>query len=259
MTHSARKPLVAGNWKMHKTVAESVALAHAVAEARVGPRTEVVLAPVFTALGPVAAALRGTNFGVAGQDCHWEPQGAYTGAIAPEMLRDVGCTHCIVGHSERRQYFGETDAGVHRKIVALGRVKLVPIACLGETLAERESGATFSVLSRQLDGMFGSLDAEGADALAANLVVAYEPVWAIGTGRTAKSSDAQLAHAFLRDRLRDRLGDVAERIRILYGGSVKADNAAELMAQPDIDGVLVGGASLDAAGFSRIIQAAGSS
>ncbi len=258
MTHPARRPLIAGNWKMHRTVSESVALARAVAEGgRIGPRTDVVVAPVATALSAVAQSLLGTGIALAGQNCHWETQGAFTGEVSPEMLRDVGCTFVLVGHSERRQLFGETDATVHKKLLGAQRVGLVPIGCLGETLAERESGVTFTVLQRQLDGMFGALDAAEADALAAKLVIAYEPVWAIGTGRTARSSDAQLAHAYLRDRLRDRLGDGAEGVRILYGGSVKADNAAELLAQPDIDGVLVGGASLDPAGFARIIQAAG--
>jgi len=258
MTNAARRPLIAGNWKMHRTVAESVALARAVADgSRIGPRTDVVVAPVSTALSAVAQTLTGTGIGLSGQNCHWETQGAFTGEVSPEMLRDVGCGFVLVGHSERRQLFGETDATVHKKLLAARRAGLVPIACLGETLAERESGVTFVVLQRQLDGMFAALDAAEADALAAGFVLAYEPVWAIGTGRTARSSDAQLAHAYLRDRLRDRLGDGAEGVRILYGGSVKADNAAGLLAQPDIDGVLVGGASLDAAGFARIIQAAG--
>ncbi len=247
----SRKPLIAGNWKMHRTVSESVALARAVADtSRVGPRTEVVVAPVFTALQAVAQALVGTRVAVAGQNVHCEDQGAFTGEISAPMLKDVGCAWSLVGHSERRQLFGETDAAVQKKLFALRKHGLAPIACLGETLAEREGGVTYDVLRRQLD-------AQEATALLTGLVLAYEPVWAIGTGRTAKSSDAQSAHAFLRDRIRDRYGEVADTVRILYGGSVKPDNAAELLAQPDVDGVLVGGASLDAAGFARIIQAAG--
>jgi triosephosphate isomerase len=173
------------------------------------------------------------------------------------MLRDVGCAWVLVGHSERRQLFGETDATVHKKLLAARKHGVRPIVCLGETLSERESGVTYEVLRRQLDGALGALEGDDARAVLQGLVLAYEPVWAIGTGRTAKSSDAQSAHAYLRDRVRDRFGEVADTVRVLYGGSVKADNAAELLAQPDVDGVLVGGASLDAAGFVRIIQAAG--
>ena len=254
----SRKPLIAGNWKMHRTVSESVALARAGADtSRVGPRPEVVVAPGFTALQAVAQALVGTRVAVAGQNVHCEDQGAFTGEISAPMLKDVGCAWSLVGHSERRQLFGETDAAVQKKLFALRKHGLAPIACLGETLAEREGGVTYDVLRRQLDAMTASLDAQEATALLTGLVLAYEPVWAIGTGRTAKSSDAQSAHAFLRDRIRDRYGEVADTVRILYGGSVKPDNAAELLAQPDVDGVLVGGASLDAAGFARIIQAAG--
>jgi triosephosphate isomerase len=254
----SRSPLIAGNWKMHRTVSESVALARAVADGgRIGPRTEVVVAPVATALAAVAKALEGTAVAVAAQNVHWEEQGAFTGEISPGMVKDAGCAWCLVGHSERRQLFGETDAAVHKKLMGLRKHGVKPIACLGETLGERESGVTYEVLRRQLEGMLGALDAGEAAGLLTGLVLAYEPVWAIGTGRTAKASDAQSAHAFLRDRVRDRFGEVADTVRILYGGSVKADNAAELLAQPDIDGVLVGGASLDPAGFARIIQAAG--
>ena len=254
----SRSPLIAGNWKMHRTVSESVALARAVADGgRIGPRTEVVVAPVATALAAVAKALEGTAVAVAAQNVHWEEQGAFTGEISPGMVKDAGCAWCLVGHSERRQLFGETDAAVHKKLMALRKHGVKPIACLGETLGERESGVTYEVLRRQLEGMLGALDAGEAEGLLRGLVLAYEPVWAIGTGRTAKASDAQSAHAFLRDRVRDRFGEVADTVRILYGGSVKADNAAELLAQPDIDGVLVGGASLDPAGFARILQAAG--
>ena len=258
MTSPSRRALVAGNWKMHRTVDGSVELARALADtARIGPRTDVVVAPVFTALSAVAKALTGTAIGVAGQHCHWEDQGAFTGEIAPPMLKDVGCAWCLVGHSERRHLFGETDAMVHRKTVALRKHGLRPIVCVGETLAERESGVTFDVLRRQWHGALGGLDGDEARAFVGDIVLAYEPVWAIGTGRTASASDAQSAHAYLRDRVRHELGEVADGVRILYGGSVKPDNAAELLAQPDVDGLLVGGAALDAAGFARIIQAAG--
>ncbi|MDP3274281.1 MAG: triose-phosphate isomerase [Deltaproteobacteria bacterium] len=253
MTHSARRPLIAGNWKMHNSLAESVALARAVADVRIGPRTDVVVAPVFTALSAVAQALVGTPVGLAGQDLHWEPKGAFTGAISAPMLKDVGCSHVIIGHSERRQYFGETDESVRNKTLAALRSGLTPIVCVGETLAEREGGITFEVIGRQLDAVLNACESSEIAAM----VIAYEPVWAIGTGRTAKSSDAQLAHAFLRDRARHKHAEAADRTRVLYGGSVKADNAAELLAQPDIDGALVGGASLDAETFGRIIRAAG--
>ena len=258
MTSAARRPLIAGNWKLHRGIAESVELARAVADgARIGPRTDVVVAPVFTALHAVAQALRGTRVLVSAQDVYWEKQGAFTGEVSAAMIRDAGCAYGIVGHSERRQYFGETDAQVFKKITALQAEGVTPIACLGESLAERESGVTYEVLRRQLEGMLGGVTGGDAARLLDGLVLAYEPVWAIGTGRTAKSADAQLAHGYLRDRLRSMHGDLADGVRILYGGSVKADNAAEILAQPDIDGVLVGGASLDAAGFARIIQAAG--
>ncbi|MEZ4405910.1 MAG: triose-phosphate isomerase [Polyangiales bacterium] len=257
MTHPSRRALIAGNWKMHRTVAESVELARAVASVRPGPRTDVVVAPVFTALYAVGQALTGTALALAAQDVYWERQGAFTGEISAEMLADVGCAFGLVGHSERRHVFGETDAHVHKKAVALRRAGVTPIACVGETLSERESGVTFEVLRRQLEGLTEGLDDAAAVGLLDGSVIAYEPVWAIGTGRTAKSGDAQAAHAYLRDRLRSRFGEVAERVRILYGGSVKPDNAAELLAQPDVDGVLVGGASLDPKGFGQIIQAAG--
>lgn len=254
MTHPNRRPLIAGNWKMHKTVSESVALARAIADTtRIGPRTDVVVAPVFTALSSVKTALEGTPIGLSAQNLHWESQGAFTGEVSAAMLVDVGCRYVIIGHSERRQYFGETDEGVAKKTKAARAAGLVPIVCVGETLSEREAGITFDVIGRQIDAALAVLD----EAALATTVVAYEPVWAIGTGKTAKASDAQLAHAFLRDRAKNKYGDAGDALRILYGGSVKADNAAELLAQPDIDGALVGGASLDAEGFGRIIRAAG--
>lgn len=254
MTHSQRRPLIAGNWKMHKTIAESVALARAVADtSRIGPRTDVVIAPVFTALASVAKVLEGTPIALAAQDLFWESQGAFTGEVSAPMLVDAGCRYVIVGHSERRQYFGETDATVAKKTKAALDAGLIPIVCVGETLGEREAGITFDVIARQLDAVLLTID----EAKLGSVVIAYEPVWAIGTGKTAKSTDAQLAHAFLRDRIHNKVGPVAQVVRILYGGSVKPDNAAELLAQPDIDGALVGGASLDADAFAKIIRAAG--
>jgi triosephosphate isomerase len=253
VTNSQRRPLIAGNWKMHKTIAESVALARAVAETRIGPRTDVVVAPVFTALAAVSKALEGSAVGLSAQNLYWEAQGAFTGELSAAMLLDAGCKYVIIGHSERRQFFAETDATVAKKSRAALSSGLVPIICVGETLSEREAGITFEVIGRQLDAALAVIE----ERELGSVVIAYEPVWAIGTGKTAKASDAQLAHAYLRDRIRNRVGPAADLVRILYGGSVKADNAAELLAQPDIDGALVGGASLDADAFGRIIRAAG--
>lgn len=254
MSSPSRRVLVAGNWKMFHGPAQAAQVARALCDQlRLGPRTDVALAPTFVALHAVGAALAGTRVALAAQNCHEQDKGAFTGEVSPPMLAEAGCRYVIVGHSERRQYFAETDEGVNRKVRALQKHGLVPIACLGETLAERDAGRTFEVVSKQLEGMLAGLD----EASVGSLVLAYEPVWAIGTGRTAKSSDAQAVHAFLRDRVRHKLADAAERVRILYGGSVKPDNAAELLAQPDIDGALVGGASLEAGDFARIIQAAG--
>lgn len=249
---SGRMPLMAANWKMHFTIDEAVALVEELNKGitRFDDR-EVVVAPPYTALAGVASALTGSPIRLAGQNCHWESQGAYTGEISPPMLRNLGCDYVIVGHSERRQYFGETDESVNRKIVALLGVDLGSIFCIGETLEERQGGKTLDVLARQLRGGLEGLEEEQAT----KLVLAYEPVWAIGTGHTASPEQAQEAHAFVRDNLAKRFNNaVANRMRILYGGSVKPDNVDELMAQPDIDGALVGGASLKAASFTRIVD-----
>jgi triosephosphate isomerase len=252
---TARRSLVAGNWKLHNTVAESTALARELKAKLAGARdVEVAVAPVFTALAAVRHALEGTSIHLAGQNVHWEDKGAFTGEVSAPLLRDVGCSMCIVGHSERRQYFGETDAGVNKKTRALLSHGLVPIVCVGETLAERETGRTTDVVLGQLDGGLAGLSVPDA----AKLVVAYEPVWAIGTGRTASPGDAQEVHAAIRARVAERFdAAVAGGMRILYGGSVKPENAADLMSQPDIDGALVGGASLSPASFVPIVQAAG--
>ncbi|HJK93974.1 MAG TPA: triose-phosphate isomerase [Polyangiaceae bacterium LLY-WYZ-15_(1-7)] len=243
----SRTPIVAGNWKLNLTVGEALALVKALrAEADGLEGVEVVVGPVATALHPVAGALEGSSIGLAAQNTHWEDRGAFTGELSPELLKDVGCTHVIVGHSERRQLFGETDEGVNRKVRAVLAKGLTPILCVGETLAQREAGETLEVVLGQVEaGLEGVEDASA-------VVLAYEPVWAIGTGKTAKPEDAQEVHAAIRG----KLGQVAPRVRILYGGSVKPANAAELLAQEDIDGALVGGASLRADTFVPIIRAA---
>ena len=245
-----RTALVAANWKMHKTVAESLAFAGALGPLASVRGVEVAVAPPFTALAALQNALAGTPIALAAQNAHFEKSGAFTGEISVGMLAELGVRYVILGHSERRQLFGESDELVAKKLRAVQGAGLRPILCVGELLAEREAGRTFDVLARQLAGSLAGAD----PAKAVELVVAYEPVWAIGTGRTATPELAQEAHAFLRARLADRFGADAGRIRIQYGGSVKPDNAAELLAQPDIDGALVGGASLDPESFSAIIR-----
>jgi triosephosphate isomerase (TIM) len=245
-----RRPFIAGNWKLHKTVAESLDLVNTLKAELVDiDDADLVVAPVFTSLDQVAAALAGSNITVAAQNCYPERSGAFTGEVSPALLKDVGCRHAIVGHSERRQIFGETDAFINLKVKALVAEDLTAIFCIGETLEEREGGRMFDVLKRQVSEGLKDLDA----AAMAKLVVAYEPVWAIGTGKTASNEQAQEAHAFIRGLLKDQFGErTAEATRILYGGSVKPDNVDGLMAMPDIDGTLVGGASLKAADFARI-------
>lgn len=246
-----RTPFIAANWKMHKTVAEATAYAAAF-HARVDQirNAEVVLAPPFTALHAVAAALAGSRVGVAGQNLHAEPRGAFTGEVSAGMLREAGAAYVIIGHSERRQLFGETDASVNAKLHAALGAGLAPIVCVGETLAERESERMFPVLNRQIAEGLAVVDAARAGAI----VVAYEPVWAIGTGRNAAPEQAQEAHAHIRQRLAAALGDTAAGgCRIIYGGSVKPENAGALAAQPDVDGALVGGAGLDPGSFAEIV------
>ena len=247
-----RIPLLAGNWKMHGTRAEAKALAGALA-ASVGNVTgrEVLIAPPFTAVDAAREAIAGTRILLGAQNVHGDDKGAYTGEISAAMLVDAGCTHVIIGHSERRQYYGETDAGVNARLRGALRCGLVPIVCVGETLAEREAGTTMAVIERQVRGGIGGIDAIHHP----RLVLAYEPVWAIGTGRTATPEQAQEVHVAIRKLVVELAGPaVANGARILYGGSVKADNIDALMAQPDIDGALVGGASLDAVAFARIVQ-----
>ncbi len=249
---TARIPLIAGNWKMYKTVSESIQTAKRLKElAQDAAGVEIMIAPAFTALVPVAEALEGSRIAVGAQNVHWEKEGAYTGEISTAMLVAAGCRFCIIGHSERREYFGESDDAVNKKIAAALAAGLVPVMCIGESEKQREADQTFSVLDKQLKiGLKGLF----ADALRP-LVIAYEPIWAIGTGKTATSAQAQEVHRFLRSTLSELQGDVlAQGTRILYGGSVKPGNIAELMGMPDIDGALVGGASLDAETFGRIVH-----
>jgi triosephosphate isomerase len=261
-----RTPFVVGNWKLHKTIAESVALVTELKNQLGAVKGVAVgVAPTFLALSAVAKRLAGTQLAVAGQDCHWEPSGAWTGEVSAPLLADAGAGWCIVGHSERRQHFGDTSESVGRKARAVLAANLGVIICIGETLAERDAGRTLGVVDDQLAGALAGIGAaelgragQAIDAsAAARLVIAYEPVWAIGTGRTATPAQAQEVHAHIRARLADRLGVVAaDAIRIQYGGSVKPSNAEALMAEKDIDGALVGGASLEAADFITIVKAA---
>ncbi len=246
-----RTPLIAGNWKMYKTVKDAVAFVDELRSLVKGiGGVDVVIAPPFTAIYAVAEAARQTNIRVAAQDLYWEREGAFTGEVSPPMIKEAGAAFAIVGHSERRRLFGETDAIVNRKTLATIAAGLTPIVCIGETLEERERGEMPAVLDRQIkDG----LDQLTADQIGA-LVVAYEPVWAIGTGRTATAAQAGEAHAHIRKRLRQWFGgDAAETCRVLYGGSVKPDNIGELVAQEDVDGALVGGASLDPRSFADLV------
>ena len=248
----SRRPMLAGNWKMHGNRVLAVELIDAcVAAAVAEPDRDVLIAPPFTLLDFAAEMIGGNPILLAAQDVHWEAKGAFTGEVSCDMLKEVGCSHVIIGHSERRQFFGETDTSVCDRTAAALAAELVPIVCVGETLQEREAGQTAAVIDRQVRGGLGKV----ASAAIGKLVIAYEPIWAIGTGKTASPDQAQAAHAHLRNWLRDRYNPrTAEATRILYGGSVKPDNVDQLMAQPDIDGALVGGASLQADGFSRIVR-----
>jgi triosephosphate isomerase len=246
-----RIPLIAANWKMHKTVQESVVF---VKEFRSMVKdiadVEIVVAPPFTAVHAVAEAARNSNVGVAAQNVYWERQGAFTGEVSAEMVREAGAEYVIIGHSERRRLFGETDATVNKRLIAALGAKLTPIVCIGETLEEREANETLDVLDRQIRVGFDSMAGEQIGAL----VIAYEPVWAIGTGRNATPQQAGEAHAHIRQRLRQWFGaEAADHGHVIYGGSVKPDNIHELIALPDVDGALVGGASLEIKGFFDIV------
>lgn len=247
-----RKPIIAGNWKMNKTVGEARELVKALKD-KVADVTdvEIVVAPTFTALLAVAEVIKGSNVKLAAQDMYWEEKGAFTGEISPLMLKDVGCQYVIIGHSERRAYFSETNETVNKKVKAAHAHSLNPIVCVGEILEERESGVTKDVIKDHVvNGLAGLTDEQMLKT-----VIAYEPVWAIGTGKTATPDQAQEVHRFIRELLVDMYSSaVAEAVRIQYGGSVKPNNAAQLMAQPDIDGGLIGGASLDADSFTQIVK-----
>jgi triosephosphate isomerase len=243
---------MAGNWKMHKTIAESVAMAKElkglVADVK---DVELLLCPTFISLNALSAELKGSNIKTGSQNVFWEPKGAFTGEIAPAMVKDAGADYAIIGHSERRQYFGETDETVNKRTIAAFGVGLTPIVCVGETLEEREKDITFKVVETQIRGGMKGFTKEQSEAA----VIAYEPVWAIGTGKTATPEQAQEVHTFIRKVYAEMYGDdAAQKVRILYGGSVKPDNVAELMAKPDIDGGLVGGASLEAASFAKLAR-----
>jgi triosephosphate isomerase (TIM) len=251
-----RRPMIAGNWKMYKTGAEAATYAQTfcahVTQEHVNALDIVLCAP-FTALHEAHAALGSSAIGLGAQDLFWETEGAFTGEISAEMIRATGAQYVIVGHSERRQYFGDTDATVHKKTLAALAGALQPIVCIGEQLDERDAHQTFAVLQRQLAGGLGELTAEHMAAL----VIAYEPVWAIGTGRNATPEQAQEVHQMIREWLRTAVNAaVADGMRILYGGSVKPANAAALLQQPDVDGALIGGASLQPTDFTAIVEAA---
>ena len=249
---SQRMPLIAGNWKMHKTAKEAAdATRQLLAEIGPHPGREVMIAPPFTALSSVEEVIRDRGVALGAQNLFWEEEGAFTGEISPQMLVGAGCRYVIIGHSERRQLFGETDETVNKRLHSALKHRLAPVLCIGETEQQRASGETFSVLDKQVEKGVEGLSSNDLEAL----VVAYEPVWAIGTGKTATAEQAQEAHGYLRTKMAGRSDDAfAGSIRILYGGSVKPDNAAELMSMPDIDGALVGGASLKAKDFAQIID-----
>jgi len=246
-----RIPFIAGNWKMFKTVHESVLFAKELRSiVKDVTDVEMVVAPPFIAIAAVAEALRHTNVGVAAQNLHWEREGAFTGEISAGMITEAGAEYVIIGHSERRRLFGETDATVARKVAAAIEAGLTPIVCVGETLEERERDETLAVLDRQVRNGLDQLTAEQI----AELVVAYEPVWAIGTGRNATAAQAGEAHSHIRQRLGEWFGaPAADQCHVIYGGSVKPDNIGELVREPDVDGALVGGASLDVRSFVTIV------
>lgn len=250
MTH--RKPLIAGNWKMYKTVSEAMNTAQRlVAAIPAQPSVDIMIAPSFTAVYAVSQIVKKSAVSLGGQNLHWETEGAYTGEISPSMLVSSGCEYVIIGHSERRQYFGETNETINRKISAAVQHNLIPVFCLGETDEERVAKQTFSVLDKQMEKGLEGFSSDGIQSL----VVAYEPIWAIGTGKTATKEQAQEVHEYLRQWIEKRYGNnLAKSIRILYGGSVKPDNIKGLMEMPDVDGALIGGASLQADIFLQIVN-----
>jgi len=250
--HPKRRPILAGNWKMNMTATQTRDLASKLVPlvANVKDR-DIVLGPPFTSIAAAADVIRGTNIGLAAQNLHWEDKGAFTGEISADMLLDSGCKYVIIGHSERRQYFGETDETVNKKVKQALKKGLLPIMCVGETLAEREAGKLNEVIGRQVTGGLKDVSADDMK----KVVIAYEPVWAIGTGKTATPEQANEVHALIRGKVRSLYtADIAEGIRIQYGGSVTPENVSQLMAKPDIDGALVGGASLKPDSFAALVN-----
>ena len=248
----ARKIFIAGNWKMNKTAAETAELASALKAslAQFAGKCEIAVCPTFTSLATAVEILKGSNVKVGAQNIHWADNGAYTGEISGAMLKEIGVEYVIIGHSERRQYFGETDETVNQRIKAALKYGLKPIVCIGETLAEREGGVTNTVLEKQIRGAFADITAADMDAV----TIAYEPVWAIGTGKTATPEVAQETHAFIRSVLTALYGDKAQDIVVQYGGSMKPENSGALVSKQDIDGGLIGGAALKADSFTALIQ-----
>ena len=246
------KPLIAGNWKMHKTIPESLELVNSLKRALSDiDSVDIAVCPTYIALSEVADALEGSNIKLGAQNLHWEPKGAFTGEVSGSILKDSGCDYVIIGHSERRKYFYETDETVNKRIKAALMHQLTPIVCVGESLQQREENKTISVVEGQLSGGLQNLEAQTVE----RLVIAYEPVWAIGTGKTATPAQAEEVHKFIRSWISDNYSqETAQGLRILYGGSVKASNIKQLMQEADIDGALVGGASLDSSSFSEIVK-----
>jgi triosephosphate isomerase len=246
-----RTPIIAGNWKMNKTSDEAVKLIKELKPLVADASIEVVVCPPFTDLPAAAKVLKGSNMHLGAQNMHWEEKGAFTGDISPGMLLELGVTHVIIGHSERREYFAETDETVNKKVWSALSHGLTPIVCVGETLEQREDGVTQDLVERQTEALFAGVAEEDAS----KVVIAYEPIWAIGTGKTATAEDANEVIGWIRDTIRDLYNDeIADAVRIQYGGSMKPGNAAELMAQPEIDGGLIGGASLKADDFAAIVH-----
>ena len=247
-----RKPVIAGNWKMNKTINEAIELVNSLKRELVDVQeADIIVCPVYMALSEVSDLLRDSNIFLGAQNVYWEEAGAFTGEVSPSMLKDAGCSYVVIGHSERRKYFNESDEMVNKKIKAVQSAGLIPIFCVGETLEEREEDKTINVVETQLKGGLKGVESEAL----LKLIIAYEPVWAIGTGKTATPEQAQEVHKFIRDWLKDCYSsEAAQNLRILYGGSVKPSNASELMRQSDIDGALVGGASLDSSSFAEIVK-----
>ena len=247
-----RKPVIAGNWKLNKTINEAIELVNSLKRELIDIQgVEIIVCPVYTALSDLSDLLVDSNISLGAQNVYWESSGAFTGEVSSAMLKDAGCEYVIIGHSERRKYFNESDQTVNKRIKAAQQSELIPIFFVGETLEEREADKTIDVIKRQLTGGLEGLE---KDALL-NLIIAYEPVWAIGTGKTATPGQAQEVHSFIRNWLVENCSEeVAENLRILYGGSVKSANIKELMQQGDIDGALVGGASLDSSSFAELVK-----